>query len=474
MYLSLVSCLALFCKSVKCTENTPDKQFSVMVTSLAYVFLLWYFVVLSLSWNGFIEIMLKFRVSRQKDVSKSSNNEGVTILRPLKGIDPQMEACLESSFLQEYPTDKFELIFCIADPNDPSIPMVAKLCAKYNHIDAKIMVDSPNNPDHFGPNPKINNLAKGYTLAKFDIVWVMDSNVKVSPGTLQRSVKALLDSTDNGKKTRRRVKLVHHLPLATAPNDFTPSSYGAKCDEMFMLTSHAKFYVSFNKVSIAPCVNGKSNIYRKSDLDFAVSRIGQGFEPSDDGKSGVLGRDAAFYSLSSGNGLKLFARYIGEDNMIGIALWDYCDGRTGMTGDVLVQPLGGINTIRNYVDRRIRWLRVRRYMVLAATLLEPTTESILSGLYGSFSISVLFFNYGFSKLIFMLHMFIWFTVDYCQYHHLLKLTDKSSVKFLDFVQFWALREALAFPVWVSAMCGHSIDWRGRPFIIKRDLSAEEL
>lgn len=48
---------------------------------------------------------------------------------------------------------------------------------------------------------------------------------------------------------------------------------GAKLDEMFMLTSHLKFYVSLNNLAVAPCVNGKSNIYRKSDLDLAVAKI---------------------------------------------------------------------------------------------------------------------------------------------------------------------------------------------------------
>lgn len=30
-----------------------------------------------------------------------------------------------------------------------------------------------------------------------------------------------------------------------------------------------------------------------------------------------------------------------------------------------------------------------------------------------------------------------------------------------------LREVLALPIWFSAMFGHEIDWRGRPFKIKK-------
>lgn len=43
---------------------------------------------------------------------------------------------LETSFLQQYP--KFEIIFAIADPDDPAIRVANDLIAKYPDIDARI------------------------------------------------------------------------------------------------------------------------------------------------------------------------------------------------------------------------------------------------------------------------------------------------------------------------------------------------
>lgn len=440
---------------------------------------------------------------------RSSSLVGVTILRPLKGIDAEMETCLRSSFEQDYPKDKLEIIFCVQSASDASIGVVRKLIEEYPEIDAKLMIDqqsgTTDTTDNYGPNPKINNLAKGYKVAKFDTLWVIDSNAWARPDTLKRSVYTLTNNLHNGARVhgKKRVLMVNHTPLAVALDEKSP---GSRLDEMFLSTSHAKFYISLNTLAIAPCINGKSTIYRRSDLDTAVRRMGKKATfPSRDGLSGDLYRDAAYYGQRSGEGIRLFARYIGEDNMIGIALWDYVDGRAGMSADAVVQPLGGNNTIRDYMNRRMRWLRVRKYMVLAATLVEPTTECIVAGLIGTFSLSVLFWNCNFRKLYFVMHVLVWFIIDYIQFNFLhygmespvydsngreyglppflSKNVDLRSkipytsipVKSLkQFISVWIQREILAFPIWVMAMLGSSIDWRGQPFRIKADLTAERL
>ncbi|CAH2351902.1 ceramide glucosyltransferase [[Candida] railenensis] len=512
--------------------------------ALACIFLVWYVVVLVFAYNGFWEIMLKFRyrLNRQQrrkntdaleSVSSSSFDgvEGVSIIRPLKGVDPEMSSCLESSFVQDYPTDKFEILFCVDDPEDSCIPIVKNLIEKHPLVNARILLSSNYNretrtsDDHYGPNPKVNNLAKGFLEAKFDIIWAMDSNVWAPSRVLARSVKSLQQNIDNGRPVRgkRQVKLVHHTPLALSVVDteysLSPISSsgedegvstdaarkcggvhrrilkksGAKLDEMFLFTSHSKFYVTFNNLSIAPCVNGKSNIYRRSDLDYAVSQIPKVTDSQFFYSPDVLQDAKYFTSLGPGHAIKFFSRYIGEDNMIGICLWENAMGRTGMTGDVVVQPLSGEdNGVNDYMERRVRWLRVRKYMVLAATLLEPTTESILCGLYGNFAISTLFLGAKsiFNWKLFMFHMTVWIITDYIQFYVLLNSALHSDVNLPAWLKkqesptvqksvarwftAWLGRELLALPIWIQAMIGHEIDWRGRPFKIKQDLTAEEL
>lgn len=457
-------------------------------TLLALVCLIWYAVIVLVALLGFLSIKKTFDAPLK--VGHLANPEPVTIIRPIKGIDPELTSCLELSFLQNYPVLQLQILFCVFDGNDPALPILHQLVAKYPHIDAQILVSEPGT-DYFGPNPKVNNLAKGFLAAKYDLVWIMDLNVWASADILSSSVFAM-NNNFNCKEPigdhGRRVKLVHHVPLALSLKD---ASYGrgSLLDEMFLFTSHLKFYVSLNNACIAPCVNGKSNMYRKSDLDYAVAQIPIKSSPFFIEKSVI--DDAARISLKgAGHSIEFFAKYIGEDNMIAIALWEYCKGRTALTGDVVIQPLEAqdqLNSIAEYCNRRVRWLRVRKYMVLAATLVEPTTESIICGLMGTFAVSTFLWGTLFNTKFFALHMLCWLLADYNQYYRWIENFHRTSNRPLwlrdiaplsrskwRWFQIWLMRELFALPIWIVAMLGHKISWRGKPFMIKKDLSASEI
>lgn len=124
----------------------------------------------------------------------------------------------------------------------------------------------------------------------------------------------------------------------------------------------------------------------------------------------------------------------------------------------------------------------------AATLVEPTTESIICGIYGTYAISTLFFKKWFIWKLFIFHLLAWILVDFTQYHCLLNSISKfqKCPKWLDYKTLppfqrsalqwsyiWCMREILALPIWLMAMAGHKILWRGRPFKIKKDLTAED-
>lgn len=468
----------------------------ILLGLLNVVLLAFYVVMVLASYLGFFEIVFHYR-KKQKFSLNNIEPEPVTILRPIKGRDSELYSCLESSFLQKYPSDKIEIIFCVQDPSDSAIPTLNALLEKYPHIDAKILVSTYKNgvnTDYYGPNPKVNNLAKGFLQAKYDIIWIMDANVWASSNILVNSIKGLqANLIDSGRKNTsdRKVKLIHHVPLAVSINE-SPSlmnKIGAKLDEMFLFSSHLKFYISLNRLSIAPCVNGKSNMFRKSDLDKAIQLLpytnNEFFSDYN-----VKISAAELTSMGPGNSLKFFSKYIGEDNMIAIALWEFLFSRTALTSDMVVQPLNKLENstvgVKQYFERRIRWLRVRKYMVLLATLVEPITESIVCGIFGTLSLSYFYFDQWFNIKFMMIHLFIWFVTDFIQYHILMSNLISDPLRpdwldynltwrgFCDWIFVWWLRECFAFPIWLISMWGEEIDWRGRPFRIKADLTAEEL
>lgn len=63
---------------------------------------------------------------------------GVSIIRPLRGIDCNMYENLASSFRQDYP--RFEIIFSVAQPQDPAIAVVRDLMKKYPEVDARLII----------------------------------------------------------------------------------------------------------------------------------------------------------------------------------------------------------------------------------------------------------------------------------------------------------------------------------------------
>lgn len=60
------------------------------------------------------------------------------MLRPLKGLDPNLFENLESTFTQEYP--KFEIIMSVADTDDKALLVVQDLMTKYPAVDARVIV----------------------------------------------------------------------------------------------------------------------------------------------------------------------------------------------------------------------------------------------------------------------------------------------------------------------------------------------
>ena len=63
---------------------------------------------------------------------------GVSILRPLKGLDTNLYENLESTFTQEYPN--YEIFLSVDHEDDQALPIVRDLIAKYPDVKAHIVI----------------------------------------------------------------------------------------------------------------------------------------------------------------------------------------------------------------------------------------------------------------------------------------------------------------------------------------------
>jgi ceramide glucosyltransferase len=113
----------------------------------------------------------------------------VSILKPLKGVDPEIWESFCSHCEQDYP--QFELIFGVSDPVDPAIEIVHKLQAKYPGREIKLIVCDR----ILGTNIKVSNLAQMLPTARYQILLVNDSDIRVSLDYLRNVVTPLADAS---------------------------------------------------------------------------------------------------------------------------------------------------------------------------------------------------------------------------------------------------------------------------------------
>ncbi|KAH8151010.1 uncharacterized protein LAJ45_04711 [Morchella importuna] len=498
-------------------------ELSLAKSTAAWVALVWFIFVWIVGSLGYIQIRRKYRkphAQRPPLLAKEADAlPFVSILRPVKGLDGFLHTCLSSTCLLDYPKSKYELIVCIASPHDPAVPVINEIIETFPDVDIRLIIGE----EDVGPNPKIRNMSRGYREAKGDILWILDSNVWVTPGILARSVR-MLEGTDRGGKG---YKLVHHLPVGidvTAQADQLASleavaiknseehpllpaqpvaaavpfwsriwrTGGGRLEENFLSSSHCKMYVAINTVAVASCVVGKSNLFRRSHLNEATRN------PEHPEKEGILA----------------FADHICEDHLLSERLWltkleeekagTRAWSKHGLGEDLVFQPMGGMR-VTDYLARRVRWLRVRKYTLLAAALVEPGTESFLCSLIGAFAVTTLFPECCLSLLgrviyepstwvsfglFWLASVTAWAAVDYELFMFLHSYrgveVGKSTPLFVaagpeakrgfgPWLAQWVGREACAFGVWMWGMWPGEINWRGSRYRIRwKDLKAEEI
>ncbi|KAL8716672.1 MAG: hypothetical protein Q9225_006017 [Loekoesia sp. 1 TL-2023] len=497
----------------------------------------WYIFILTVCAIGITQIWENFSEKPPSPVADSlplSIVPHVTIIRPVKGIEPRLYECLAATFEQSYPVSKLTIFFCISSRDDPALPILEQLLSGFPTYDARILVEEedPNlsdrsgNINNLGPNPKIRNMSRAYREAKGDIVWIIDCNVWVDRSVAARLVDLLCGFTPSSRG--RKYKFVHQLPVAidisplsntdpssealplddhtaqgpTASSRSTLSFLGGRLEEMFLSTSHAKFYTAIAAVAVAPCTVGKSTMFRRSHLNALTAS-----------------------ASARGPGIDSFSENICEDHLIGDLLWkksvpkdvSLVAAKEGQGPDspssvksptvkwrnhgllshsLVVQPTDHF-ALHAYLARRTRWLRVRKFTVPLATFVEPGTESFLCSAYGAFGLTTLSWcneTFGVPQTwaafssFWLVSVMIWCAVDTWVYK-LLQTSEaleanqeapswvkrKKKRKRNDWLLSWVAREMFAFPIWLWAVVGGvTVIWRGRRFWVGMDMKVHEI
>jgi ceramide glucosyltransferase len=141
-----------------------------------FVFSIWQVAGTVLGIAGLAYLILATRATgrfRERAVFGIEPREGVSVLKPVHGDGVYLYESLRSFCLQDYP--KYEVIFGAHTRDDLAIAVVNRLIAEYPHLDLRLVVDG----SLAGPNRKASNLANIAKVAKYDLIVLSDSDVRV-------------------------------------------------------------------------------------------------------------------------------------------------------------------------------------------------------------------------------------------------------------------------------------------------------
>lgn len=127
------------------------------------------------------------RASKASTSTRPTHAPPVSMLKPLKGIDPEIYESFRSHCLQDYP--EFEIVFGVSDPADPAVASVERLKQEFPERAIQLVVC----PNILGPNLKVSNLEQMLQSARFEYLAVNDSDIRIDREYLKRVIAPLAD-----------------------------------------------------------------------------------------------------------------------------------------------------------------------------------------------------------------------------------------------------------------------------------------
>src|SRR5262245_56718429 len=179
--------------------------------------------------------------------SAPSDAAGVSLVRPVCGMENHIEETLRSAFHLDYP--RYEIIFCAASANDAAAPLVRRLIAAHPHVPARLLIGNETISD----NPKLNNVCKGWRAAAYDWIVMADSNVLMPRDYIERLLAAW--RADTGV-------------VSSPPAGCRPQGFWAELECAFLNTYQLRWQYAAAAIGLG-YAQGKSMLYRRSQIDEA-------------------------------------------------------------------------------------------------------------------------------------------------------------------------------------------------------------
>jgi len=271
-----------------------------------------------------------FRRSSPPTTDNRQPTTTISILKPVCGLDDELEQNLVS--FTQIRGVSYEVIVSAEEWSDPALAVVPRVMEQHPHAPFRIIVDAGSRSGVV--NRKVERLIAAASIARGDIFFISDSNVRIDADVVARTVDAFRDPN---------VGCVSNLFVGSGAR-----SLGATIESLHLLSFVAPGAVIANSVGI-PCVVGKS---------MAISR---------------RVHDAI-------GGFSRFRRVLAEDQAIGLAVEEA--GYRVVLSPLTVRNVVVDRSVKRAVDRQVRWNKIRfsfsHALYIGELLLNPLLFALLA------------------------------------------------------------------------------------------------
>jgi ceramide glucosyltransferase len=346
------------------------------------------------------------RRAENEGVRPTQDRLPVSILKPLRGTDPEMYDSFRSHCLQDYP--EYEIIFGVSDTDDPAIQLVNQLKSEFPQSAIRLIVCR----DKLGTNTKVSNLAQMVREAHFEYLIVNDSDIRVEADYLRRVLAPLADP---------KVGLVTCLYRGVAN-----ATLGSRLEALGISTDFAA------GVLVAQTVENGLHFGLGSTLAFRRA------------------------DLQAIGGFEALVDYLADDYQLGNRI--AAQGLKVTLSDVVVGTFLPRYTLRGFLDHQLRWARTVRdsrfwgYVGLGLTFGLPWATMALILAQGAGWASMLLAGTA------ALRIAVGIVVGK------LVLRDRQLLRLLAWIP---VRDLFALLVWIVSFAGHEVVWRGDRFRLEK-------
>jgi len=362
-------------------------------------------VLVALSWlYWWVAWWTARRFFRCRQRAKPCFTPPVSMLKPVKGLDAEAYQNFASFCRQDYPS--FELLFGVADPEDPVVFIVKRLQHDFPEHNIRLVTGPA-----IGSNRKVSLLHHLTAQAQHEVLVISDSDMRVTPDYLRRVVAPLSDE---------QIGLVHCPYRASVL-----LSLAARLEALRMGATFMPSALVASQLLKMPFALGATTALRRRDL----ARMG---------------------------GFAAIADYLADDHQLGARI-----GGLGLRVhlcDYVITSILGETTWSDLWHRELRWERCNWVSSPWGTL----------GLLVSFSTPlalVLLLTSGFSATgwqALAISLLLRWLVAW-------RMTVYTGASETRQALIWLpIRDVLSALVWCVAGLGRRIVWRGEVFVLRAD------